>query len=158
MNRIQKRLILGLTVFLAMSFAGISAFAASGNQPPGEPPYGLKIEGGAKGIKLIGVLYVELSSPSGCGYTVLNATVRLRKGADSAAFTTGPLSGCYTLATEGDTQDAILAALSDEVIDYFFPGEDVDIVVKDVSESEQVQGIGTYHFLMDVVLAAQESE
>ena len=155
MSRLNKLLILALTVLLAFSFAATATFAASGNQPPGDPPYGLKLEGAAKGTKLIGVLYVELSDFGTCGgYTALNATIRLRQGSEIVAFTTGPLTGCYTLATEDETQDVIIEALSGDVLDYFFPGEDLNIVVKDVSEWSQIQGDNSYHFLMDVTLAA----
>jgi hypothetical protein len=169
MNRIKTLIILGLTVFLAVSFTVTSVFAASGNKPGGDPPYGLKVQGDAKGTKLIGVIYIELSddptNTEPCnGYNTLNAYVRLRQGADSATFTTETLSGCYGLATEEETQNEILTALRDDVIDYFFCngyGTDepcytgMDIMLKDITDYGEITYDDKMNILMDIVLAAQ---
>jgi len=171
MNRIKTLMTLVLTLFLAASLVSSVAFAASANKPPGDPPYGLHVEGAAKGTKLIGVLYVQLyddpDQPVCVGFNSLNAYVRLRQGADSSTFATGTLVGCFSEANRDTTQNAILEALRDEVIDYYFCngyGTDepcytsLDLVLKDVTDYGSILFDNKLNILMDIVFTAHEPE
>lgn len=103
---------------------------------------GLRTQGDAGGIKLIGPLFVVYpdypADDAYCGGVKCAAsaevTLRLRKGNDLQVFYTvleGPL---YPESDPESVQDAIVTGMAVEVLDYFFPGEFPTPILKSAEE------------------------
>jgi hypothetical protein len=129
------------------------AFAKSFEQPLTEPPYGLAIQGDAKGERLIGEVFVEnyLTYPGSQYATGLTAVVRLRKGnlidpltlnlktfykelkcldTDSGLPCTYSGDTSYDTNKVQDIQTAITEALKNDILDFFFGDTNRSLVLR----------------------------
>jgi hypothetical protein len=119
-------------------FLGSLAFAGTGlEQGPGEPPFGLKIQGDAKGTKLEGVISIEFYNCAGTPVgTVCDARIalRLRQGNTSALkMFFGDLTDVIASSPTA-VQTAIEDTLEQQVVDAFFPGQNLTTTLKNVTE------------------------
>ena len=125
MKNILKVLAVGLFL-AALSFA-------KDEQPPGEPPFGLKAQVDAKGTKLNGVLFAEFIN---CDFNAIcdaRVVLRLRKAGS------GELEMFVDTVLDVDpanvtkTQDAIVAQMAPAILATFLPGGN-SVKVKSVTE------------------------
>jgi hypothetical protein len=139
------------------------AFAGTGlEQPPGQPPFGLKVQGAAKGTKLDGVISIEFYSCEATTVgTVCDARIflRLRQGntAQVQRFF-GELTNVLA-SSPSAVQDAITDALATQVVDAFFPGQSLGLTLKDITNYVRLDVNTTttpasIFVLADIVLAA----
>jgi hypothetical protein len=129
-----------MTLALSLSLAlAAKDFTVGGNSDGNN---GLRTEGDAAGIKLIGPVFVVYPDyPADETYcdgakcaASAQVSLRLRKGNDLQVFYTeleGPL---YPESAPADVQNAIAYALSTEVLTYFFNGESVSPTLKSAEE------------------------
>ena len=116
MNRFSKHVLIWL-------FLGTLAFAEGLDTGSGVPPFGLHVEGAAKGTKLNGSLFAEIYNcvpsplPKTCEARIV---LRLRKGNTNQVETFyGEASGIHP-SIPSEVQDDIIAAMAPQVIDRFF--------------------------------------
>jgi len=136
---------------LPMVWAGGDA-----EQPPGVPPFGLKVEGETKGTKLDGVIFIEFYDciPGDAG-TICNATIalRLRQGnsGDLQIFI-ADVEGVNSSSPLA-VQTAITQELETQIIDSFFPGESLTTHLKNITQFAKIT-VGSSIFVMaDVQIA-----
>jgi len=131
-------------ICLAVLFSvGLSGTAQSGTtgyeKPEGDPPQGLAIQQDAQGVKLYGVISVEFYNFDNDVAGGARVVLRLRKGNILHTFfkhIIGPLEG---LSEDPDTiREIIQNAMAPDVLNEFFPGEEVAITVKNVQEYDDV--------------------
>jgi len=161
MKHTIKMLAIGL--FLA------SLVFAKSEQPPGQPPFGLAVQGDAKGTKLSGALFAEFHD---CNLTTglceARVVLRLRKGNSSDFDTFYDDTTGIDPANPGAAQQAIITLLAPQVIDRFFGNNNgiftddptnLQIKLKSVTEFGEL-GVsstdltaGSQFVLTDVVIA-----
>jgi len=125
---------------VAIGLCLASMVFAKSEQPPGEPPFGMAVQGDAKGTKLSGALFAEFHH---CNVVVVNETprlfcqarivLRLRKGTTTAfQMFYGDTGGLASMNPDnvGATQQAIINLMAPQVIDRFF-GNNNDIFTDD---------------------------
>ena|SRR5687767_13714274 len=112
--------VLAIGLFLA------SMVFAKSEQPPGEPPFGLAVQGDAKGTKLSGVLFAEFHTCDFGGSCQARVVLRLRRS-NTTAFATfyGDTGGSPSInpANVAAAQQAIIKLMSPQVIGAFFGGD-----------------------------------
>jgi len=146
-------------IFTIVLLAGVLfcsfAFAASLEQPQGEPPFGLKIEGAAGGTKLYGVIALQLYDIDNfTGIAKARAMLRVRKGntlfsvfADK--YTTTVFDALQETCNNGtnfapieaninipsQVQLAVTCAMKNQILNSLFPGEsNLNIHLKTVTD------------------------
>jgi hypothetical protein len=140
----MKRYLKNLFIWL---FLGSLAFAGTGlEQRPGEPPFGLKVQGDAKGTKLDGVISIEFyncgpdPSPEPKG-TLCDARIalRLRQGNTAALqMFFGDLTDVIA-SSPAAVQTAIEDTLEQQVVAAFFPGQNLTTTLKNVTEYGRIE-------------------
>jgi hypothetical protein len=130
--------VLAIGLFLA------SMVFAKSESPPGEPPFGLAVQGDAKGTKLSGALFAEfhdcIDNPNSDGLQICAArfVLRLRRtNANDFGVFYGDTGGVRTIepANAGAAQQAIINLMSPQVIGAFFGGNSsLQIKLKSVTE------------------------
>jgi len=143
-NRIK---VVAIGLFLA------SMVFAKSETPPGEPPFGLSVQGDAKGTKLSGVLFAEfhdcIDNPNGNGLQICAGrfVLRLRKtNANDFAVFYADTGRLRTIEPENPrtAQAAVIALLEPAVINFFFPGNtSLHIKTKSVTEFGEFDVRGT---------------
>lgn len=153
-----KTITICLAVLFAVALFSIpQAFAAkaSFDQPPGEPPYGLAVQGDRGGTKLYGVIELDYNLFSDPSFADVWAVVRLRKGNDVKVFYSGLLPG-LDIRDPKIIQDAVTNALASQILGGFFPGETgLCIWFKSASEyaRSSLSGSSTFFEVMDFEIA-----
>jgi len=144
MKRSAKLLAIGL-LFAAAAFV----FAKS-EQPPGQPPFGLAVQGDAKGTKLSGALFVEFHHCDNTGECQARVVLRLRKANTNDFDTFYDDTTGIDPANPGVAQQEIIDLMAPQVIDRFFGNNngnvtddrtDLQIKLKSVSEFGEL-GVG----------------
>ena len=140
MNNSMKVLIVGL-------FVASMVFAKS-EVPPGEPPFGLAVQGDAKGTKLSGVLFAEFHDCDfDTGLCQARIVLRLRKGSTTEFATFyGDTGGSASIdpANPGAAQQAIIDLMSHKVLIHFFGGNfSLQIKLKSVTEFGELHALTT---------------
>ncbi len=107
-----------------------------------EGPMGLAIQGNAPGVKLAGIMCLELYNPhqvDGVDVSDGYAIVRLRKSNIVHTFYAEIFD--VPVDAPGHAQDAIMEALADEIREVFFDGDStVELVLRNVEEWGSVVG------------------
>lgn len=124
--------VLAIGLFLA------SMVFAKSEQPPGEPPFGLAVQGDAKGTKLSGALFAEFHTCDFDGKCQARVVLRLRRS-NTTAFATfyGDTTSAAPInpANVAAAQQAIINLMSPQVIAAFFGGDpSLTIKLKSVTE------------------------
>jgi hypothetical protein len=142
MKFFTKAIVIFLAVFFTAGLYGSAAFAVTSlEKPPGEPPHGVAIQDDAAGTKLYGVLVIEFYNYdtqfdiAGGARVVL----RLRQGNILQTFfkhVPGPLEGI--ISNPGFIQETIQNQIAPDILNEFFPGEDLTITVKNMEEFDDV--------------------
>jgi len=160
MKRFPKQLLIGLLL-------GSLAFAGAGlDSPQTIPPFGLHVEGAAKGTKLDGVVSIEFYSQGQCpspneDLVCADAivTLRLRQGnTNELKMFVGELTDVL-FASPAAVQTAITGTLGTQVALAFFPGKTVTLTLKNVTEFGRIDvasGVttGSTFILANVQIAA----
>jgi hypothetical protein len=165
MKQLKVTIVVVLAVFFSSVLFSSLAFAKAYSQPPGEPPYGLKVEGAAGGTKLYGTLTLEEYgfASDGKSNTFTNAVIvlRLRQGNDIQLFY-GTISGSFDQTLPADIQAAVIQAMKSQILDYFFGGDtSLTITLKNVTDfvftDNGASSLGSYigYVMMDVELAVK---
>ena len=157
MGRVAKTITIGLAVLgtvLLLSIPQAFAAKASFDQPPGEPPYGLAVQGDRGGTKLYGVIELDYNLYSDAIHADVMAVVRLRKGNDVKVFYSGLLPG-LDIRDPKIIQTAVTNALELQILGGFFPGETgLCIWFKSASEDGRSSLSGSTFFeVMDFEIA-----
>jgi hypothetical protein len=129
---------------LAIGLFVASLVFAKSEVPPGEPPFGLAVQGDAKGTKLSGVLFAEfhdcIDNPNNDGLQICAArfVLRLRKtNANDFGVFYGDTGRQRTIepANPRTAQAAVIALMEPAVIQFFSPGNtSLHIKTKSVTE------------------------
>ena len=147
----NKIKVVAIGLFLA------SMVFAKSEQPPGEPPFGLAVQGDAKGTKLSGALFAEFHHciPDVNLRPLCQARIvlRLRKGTaqgvtpdfDIFYGDTGGLAS-MPLDNVAATQQLIINLMAPQVIDHFF-GNANFIYTDDPSLTIKLKSVTEYGFI-----------
>jgi hypothetical protein len=137
MKHLKVTIVVVLAVFFSSVLFSSLAFAKAYSQPPGEPPYGLKVQGAAGGTKLYGTIAIEEYNFTGNStFTDAKITLRLRMGNDIQLFY-GTIHGNFDQTNPDPIQAAAVQALkggSDGILSYFFGDTSLTITLKNVSD------------------------
>lgn len=149
----NKIKVLAIGLFLA------SMVFAKSEQPPGEPPFGLAVQGDAKGMKLSGALFAEFHHciPSGnvplrllCQARIV---LRLRKGTAQGVTPDfdifyGDTGGLASMPVDNvaATQQLIINLMAPQVIDRFF-GNHNYIYTDDPVLTVKLKSVTEYGFI-----------
>jgi hypothetical protein len=125
--RVGKRiLVVGFVALGACLLLAQPLWAAGGNQPDGNPPFGVAPQSDAKGTRLQGVFVIEfLNSDGQTAFNGARGILRLRKGSQLEDYNT-LLPGPVQYGTGGEqqaVQAALIDAMGQDVLDDFLPGE-----------------------------------
>ena len=141
------------------------AFASGGSveQPPGEPPFGLKIQGDTKGTKLDGVISIEFyDCAATTAGTVCDArtVLRLRQGTTNALKMFFGETEDILASSPLAVQTAITNSLQAQVVNAFFPGQNLTTKLKNVTNfgsltvaTTDLTPAGSIFILADVQIA-----
>jgi len=143
MNSFKKAIVICLAVLFSVGLYGTANSGPTGyEKPEGDPPHGLAIQDDAKGIKLVGVVFVEFYNydPDEDEAGGARVVLRLRKGNTLSTFFThvpGPIPDIAQ--SPALIQDTIQNQMASDVLDKFFSGEEVGIKVKTLTEFDDVE-------------------
>jgi hypothetical protein len=116
-----------LKITLAGLFVTTLVFAKS-EQPPGEPPFGLAVQGDAKGTKLTGALFAEFyNCDGGTGLCAARIILRLRRSNATEFDIFFAQASGLDPANPGATQQDIIELMGPQVIDRFFGNNDGNV-------------------------------
>lgn len=169
MRAIDRYLVTGFMMLAACLLLTQQSWAAGGNQPDGNPPFGVAPQSDAKGTRLQGVFVIEfLNSDGQTAFDGARGILRLRKGSQLEDYNT-LLPGPVAYGTSGEqqaVQAALIDAMGQDVLDDFLPSEVACagmctddcacIKVKRLEEFVQVDttdGSNDQLFVMDIELA-----
>jgi hypothetical protein len=145
----NKIKVLAIGLFLA------SMVFAKSEQQPGEPPFGMAVQGDAKGTKLSGALFAEFHNciPDGnvpprilCQARIV---LRLRKGSTNEFATFyGDTGGLASIPLENvaAAQQLVINLMAPQVIDHFF-GNANFIYTDDPSLTIKLKSVTEYGFI-----------
>jgi hypothetical protein len=147
-------------ITLAGLFLATLVFAKS-EQPPGAPPFGLAVQGDAKGTKLTGALFAEFyNCDANTGECDARVVLRLRKSNTSDFDIFFAEASGLDPANPGATQQAIIDLMEADVIARFF-GNNANLGIKlksvtefgEVGATTQLTPLGSQFVLTDLVIA-----
>jgi hypothetical protein len=152
MKRFPKKLLIGL-------FLGSLAFAGTGlDSPQGDPPFGLKVQGDAKGTKLDGVVSIEFFNSFDCSFdnsltcSEAKIVLRLRQGnTNQLQMFVGDLAEVQK-GSPNAVQTAITDALGTQVTEAFF-GQTLTVKLKNVTEFGKIEDGLSIFILANVQIA-----
>ena len=168
MKLVKINTMLCIFLMFAVMLSASSAFgAATGFSDDVEPTMGLAIQGNAPGVKLAGVMCLELYNPQtkdGIDVSDGYAVVRLRKSNLVHTFYAEIFE--VPVDAPGPAQDAIMEALDTEIKAVFFNEDDtVQLVLRNAEEWGSVvgdrgvltdaPGFGFDYTVVDVVIAGK---
>ena len=143
MKSFTRAIVICLAVLFSVGLYGTAESGTTGyEKPEGDPPHGLAIQDDAQGVKLYGVVFVEFYDydPKADIAGGARVVLRLRKSNTLNIFFEhfpGPHSG---IAQDPSViQELIQNGMAPEVLDKFFPGEEVGITVKTLDEFDDVE-------------------
>jgi len=155
MRHFKEKIVICLTVLFTATLFSSVVFAASRQEPSGDPPFGVAVQSDAAGSKLVGVIFVEHYNFDFDGIADARIVLRLRKGKVIESFY-GEVSGIDTV--NGSTAEE-QAAITDELKAQIFAAFNFDELTQDiVVKSFEEFVTGTYagfdeYIMADVVLA-----
>jgi hypothetical protein len=162
MKLFGKTLKVGLMVFSALMMLSTVSFAGSGSpdSPPGAPPYGVKMEGAAKGTKLYGILSIAYSGndtcnipPYGeqpCTYGKMTLQLQRANGGTSTFYNEGWLP-----VDPGLQQDTLISIFKAQILTQFFDDDQsLNIVLVSMGPVQVVGPGGSDDYMVtDITLA-----
>ncbi|MFC1788405.1 hypothetical protein ACFLZE_00640 [Thermodesulfobacteriota bacterium] len=143
MNSFKKAIVICLAVLFSVGLYGTAISGTTGyEKPEGDPPHGLAIQSDAQGVKLYGVVFVEFYNydPENDIAGGARVVLRLRKSNTLNTFFThvpGPIPDIAQ--NPALIQEIIHNGMAPDVLDKFFPGEELGITVKTLTEFDDVE-------------------
>lgn len=161
-----KSIVVLAALFSSVLFSSL-AFAKAYQQPPGEPPRGLKVEGAAGGTKLYGTITIEeFNVDESDNFYNAKIVLRVRMGNDIQIFYGEISNTLMNGSNPAFVQDLITQKMAPQIISYFFCNPSLSscnlhVTLKNISEFVFVDAGGTVNtsssrFVMaDVELAVK---
>lgn len=129
-----KSIVVLAALFSSVLFSSL-AFAKAYQQPPGEPPRGLKVEGAAGGTKLYGTVTIEeFNVDESDNFYNAKIVLRLRLNNDVQVFY-GEITNTKMSASDpAFIQDLVMQRMAPQIILYFFGNSSLKVTLKNITE------------------------